>query len=794
MSAPSFFRGRQVVFLASIDWNATWQRHQAFATALEAEGAEVFFVENSGFRGFSVSDLSRVLDRLRRLFHPSRRKANRRVIAPLVLPPTHRGFRLLNAVYFVPLLLNKLRRRGLRGDPVVFAYLPTETTLQILEGLAPHTVVYDCVDNFYGHPTPPPDLAETEGRLLKQARLVLTTSSFLEEQKKKSHATVRRIHHGVPDSFLCEPAAPLARYKSFCYFGTLWSALDYRVFSELAANGCTVDLIGPRKEPPPVLPEGVRILQPVKHEQLPKKLKRYDALLLPYVDNEYNKGVVPAKLYECLATGKPVLCSSLPSLLEYSGLVEIADTPADFAAVARRLPETESLAKSRARIEAARAHSTGRQVRRISEELASATGGTQPLEPDSRSPKTEETLLRGFSWIALWFVIARVVSIFTQFIAARWLGPEAFGVAHLVIAVAAIVQTGISLGFPLALTRFGSAEESAESRKKTLSTTLICFLVWTGILLAVTTSMRGSLGTYSNLPPQLWIFAVLLASLTALHHTIGGALQGLRRFGERGIAEAVYALGTLACFVATLLLKDASTNALIGSLIAGLGLGSMYGLAKISDILKPVLDRGVMREVLPFAVLGTVNILSVALIQAPGRIAVFHFASPASAGIFSVYFMATLQVALALGNMLQAVLVPIASRERGQRDAWELFGLVKLPAAAAAFAGFSLTTLLAATLMGDRYPVEPLWIALFAAAGTLAILHGTMASLFAARDLRGLLVSISGSLITGACNAAINMLLTPRWGIAGAGTALVVSYAVGLGWFTFELPAREEPA
>jgi len=266
----------------------------------------------------------------------------------------------------------------------------------------------------------------------------------------------------------------------------------------------------------------------------------------------------------------------------------------------------------------------------------------------------------------------------------------------------------------------------------------------------------------------------------------------MRRFAERGLAEALYSLGALTSFTAAVLLGDASTIALIGSLIAGLALGSLYALAKISDVLKPVFDRRVMREVLPFAVLGTVNIFSVALIQAPGRIAVFHFASPAASGIFSMYFMATLQIALALGNMLQAVLVPIASDAAGQRDAWELLGLIKIPAALFALAGFSLTTLTATTLMGGRYPVDPLWIALFSSSATLALIHGVMTSVYAARDLSGLLVSVSGSLITGACNAAANFILTPRWGIAGAGAAMLLSYAIGLAWLTFELPSLKE--
>src|SRR5277367_877255 len=59
--------GKQVVFLASIDWSAPWQRHQAWASAFAQAGHEVFFIENTGFRGLTFSDAGRVAARLGRL-------------------------------------------------------------------------------------------------------------------------------------------------------------------------------------------------------------------------------------------------------------------------------------------------------------------------------------------------------------------------------------------------------------------------------------------------------------------------------------------------------------------------------------------------------------------------------------------------------------------------------------------------------------------------------------------------------------------------------------------------------
>lgn len=162
-------QGRQLVFLASINWNDPWQRHQVWASAFAEAGNEVFFVENTGFRGLRLADAGRIGARLWRLMGASpeaRTCAGLHIIYPAVLPPAGPG-RVLNRRVFIPRLIQKLKGAGLRDHPVVFAYLPTHTTLGILEALAPSLTVYDCVDNFAGHPTPPKDLESNRIPIIK---------------------------------------------------------------------------------------------------------------------------------------------------------------------------------------------------------------------------------------------------------------------------------------------------------------------------------------------------------------------------------------------------------------------------------------------------------------------------------------------------------------------------------------------------------------------------------------------------------------------------------------------------
>lgn len=356
-----WLKGKQVLLLSSVDWSSAWQRHHALAEGFRRLEARVFFVENTGFRDFRAADYARVAHRLTRLLRPKPEAPEVDVFAPMVLPPTKSAFRVANSRFFVPRLINSLRRLGLRPDPIVVAYLPTETTLSIIDSISPALTVYDCVDNFSGHPCRPSDLERTERELVRRSELVLTTSKYLFDQKSIQHPRVLQIHHGVTEAFFLRPRET-RRYRRFCYFGTIWSALDFAPLLALDKAGFEVTLLGPVKEAPPRLPPSIRLPGPVPHEELPRALEEFDGLLLPYANSEYNLGVIPAKVYECLATGRPVLSSPLPSLEGLAHLLHVCASPDDFVRTAQALRETETRDTVAARVAEAEAHSTPRQV------------------------------------------------------------------------------------------------------------------------------------------------------------------------------------------------------------------------------------------------------------------------------------------------------------------------------------------------------------------------------------------------------------------------------------------------
>jgi glycosyltransferase involved in cell wall biosynthesis len=113
----------------------------------------------------------------------------------------------------------------------------------------------------------------------------------------------------------------------------------------------------------------VRHLGAKTHDELASYIAGFDAAVVPYVRNSQTETVIPAKIGEYLAMGKPVVSTDLPAVRELAadpGVVAIADGPGPaFArAVARALEGSgDAELVSRRRELAARFDSRGIAVR-----------------------------------------------------------------------------------------------------------------------------------------------------------------------------------------------------------------------------------------------------------------------------------------------------------------------------------------------------------------------------------------------------------------------------------------------
>jgi glycosyltransferase involved in cell wall biosynthesis len=359
-----------VVILSGVRWDFLWQRHQKLATFFARAGYPTIFVETTGLAN-PRPDWATTRKVLRRIFRAGGEgrealggsPSNLTVYSPLVAPPTWKAFRHLNRTVFVPRVVRDLRRLLKGVSPVVIAYPPTRTTLDLLSDLKPRLMMYDCSENYEGFPDVPHDIALSERELLERADLVSCTSAFLLEK-------VRPVR---PDAFLSGPGvnyehfavlqgcgSPRGQVRTVCFFGHLSEErVDFSILAGLAERGFEVRLVGSigKVDKGFLTRAGVDYRGEACHTDLPVALAGTDAFIVPYRINALTLGISPAKIYECLATGVPVVATPLPELRRFERHAYLAEGAEGFAEILRRLPWLETGERVRARIGFARENS-----------------------------------------------------------------------------------------------------------------------------------------------------------------------------------------------------------------------------------------------------------------------------------------------------------------------------------------------------------------------------------------------------------------------------------------------------
>ncbi|MGH3146950.1 MAG: glycosyltransferase family protein [Rubrobacter sp.] len=367
-----------VVILAGVRWDFLWQRHQTLATRFALAGYDTCFVETTGLANPSPTPatLRKFLSRLGRSGIRSskpRGKQGLTVYAPLVAPPTLRSFRWANREVLLPRVVRDLRKMA-GPHPVVLAYPPTRTTLGLISGLEPRLVLYDCADDYEHFPGAPGDIGSTERELLRRADLVSCTSTGLLEK-------VRPLR---PDAFLSGPAVdyerftilqvtrPVEEVRTVCFFGHVnRERIDLPVLRAIAGAGYVVRIVGDlgRVDRTFLRTPGVDYRGEASHEELPAALSGVDAFVLPYRPGALSRSISPAKTYECLATGRPVVAAPLPAMEDLAGHVYLARSPEDYVKTLGHLAGTETEERVRARIELSSANSWDARFAELEEAL-----------------------------------------------------------------------------------------------------------------------------------------------------------------------------------------------------------------------------------------------------------------------------------------------------------------------------------------------------------------------------------------------------------------------------------------
>ena len=426
-------RQPDILCISSIDWDFIWQGHQEIMSTLAMQGHRVLFLENTGVRSPSVRDIPRVRQRIRNWWKGTKgfreERPNLFVYSPIVLPmPYSRLARWVNRA-----LLLRSMRRWMRAigffRPIVWTFLPTPLTLDLIRDLDPQLTVYYCIDDFASSSAGARRIVASEVALFLTADLVFVTSEKLRQRAAMHSDHVHLFPFGVKfDAFARvreEAAAPPAdvaqlRRPVAGYVGGLHQWVDQDLVAAVAVRlpEFSIALVGPEQSDVSALRAAPNIvllgLKP--HAELPRYVKAFDVGLVPYRRTDYTANVYPTKLNEYLVMGIPVVATDLPEIrrfnAEHGDVVTIAGDADAFAAAIRQSIEPSSAAVVARRIEVAESNSWQSRITQMKALIEEAldrrqainTGWEQTLRRLYR--RTRSRVVRGVLGVAAVYLLA----------------------------------------------------------------------------------------------------------------------------------------------------------------------------------------------------------------------------------------------------------------------------------------------------------------------------------------------------------------------------------------------------
>ena len=203
-------------------------------------------------------------------------------------------------------------------------------------------LVYDCVDAWASFANMPSDVIAWEHAIAREADLIVAVSPPLVQRLAGEHGggKVVLVPNGCDYDRFAQarpPAKPPHAPPVIGYTGTVASWFDWTSVVRLAEHykRGRVMIVGPVENRPNDLPVNVEIVGRQPYEKMPGYVALFDVCIIPFRDVEGKSliaAVSPIKLYEYLASGKPVVSTPMPDTvaLAENGVVHNARNPDEF--------------------------------------------------------------------------------------------------------------------------------------------------------------------------------------------------------------------------------------------------------------------------------------------------------------------------------------------------------------------------------------------------------------------------------------------------------------------------------
>jgi hypothetical protein len=304
-----------IVIVSDINWNFMYQRHQQFTSMFAIEGYKCLFINRIGtlplkyfFLKINIFNLFKLIFSKKESLNTNKSFPGIKFIHP---PPFPRSifFDFFKIIYLKFYLSSFDLTKS-----IVIHYSPQLKFFELFNKYKVRSQFFDCVHLFSKHKYWTDSVNEYR-TFLSKVNCTFYDSITIGDEIRQFTDNYLHVPPGVSNDFFItkEPDN-----NKVLFFGHLRSDTDLAGIKMLGEH-IKIDFVGISSLNCSLNQIFDKVFPPIPRYLLPEMISKYKYLLLPYKANEFQRGIIPAKLYECLATGRVVI---------YSGLILPADVKA----------------------------------------------------------------------------------------------------------------------------------------------------------------------------------------------------------------------------------------------------------------------------------------------------------------------------------------------------------------------------------------------------------------------------------------------------------------------------------
>lgn len=222
-------------------------------------------------------------------------------------------------------------------------------------------------------------LRRREEIIINRSDLIICVSQRLQQAKSKSGKKVAYLPHGVDFEFFREADendAELENLKQVPrpragYFGTMTANNDIELLSFCAQKLPHISFVlageitgGDYSQLTKL--DNVHFLGKVPYEKIPNLCASFDVCMLQWKMNDWIRHCNPLKLFEYMASGRPIVSVPIEEVKQYCELLSIAESKEAFCEAILWEMEHDTPERAKHRIEIARKHSWNNHIEQLS--------------------------------------------------------------------------------------------------------------------------------------------------------------------------------------------------------------------------------------------------------------------------------------------------------------------------------------------------------------------------------------------------------------------------------------------